>query len=78
LSFGIDESASILKLSLPRFPPRTRFPPQLLYDCIQAPGADILGLLVDRPGDLGETPDPVRQERYFHFLRRKQGLVLAG
>src|SRR6185503_19085385 len=44
---------------------------------MQAPGADVLGLLVDRPGDLRETPDAVGLEADLDILGGEQRLVLT-
>src|SRR5439155_4593934 len=51
---------------------------QLLHDRVKAPRADVLGLFLHRPGDLGETPDPVRHEADLHRLGGEERLVLAG
>src|SRR6266852_5432244 len=79
LELRIDESGvdpEALLAALARF--ERNLLQQLLHHRIQAPGADVLGLFIHRPGDLGETPDPVRYERDFDLLRGKQRLVLTG
>src|SRR5258706_10195617 len=55
LELGIDESGIDPEALLAAFYRLERnFLKQLLHDCLQPPGADILALLVDRPGDLGQ------------------------
>ncbi len=49
---------------------------QVLHQGVQAPGADILGALVDLKADLRNSAHPVRLEFQFQALGTQQGPVL--
>src|SRR5471032_1826013 len=51
---------------------------QTLKQRVQAAGTDVLGLLVDLPGDLGDALDPVRLELDGQAFGFQQGAVLLG
>ena len=51
---------------------------ELLHHRVQAPGADVLGLLVHLEGDLGKAPDALGRELEAHAVGGQQGFILAS